>query len=110
MKLSLLSLALVGLLFAGWTARGEEAKKDKEENEVKIALKDVPAVVKDAAAKAVAGIVLEDEVEQQTKDGKVVYEFDGKVGDKKYEIKVGADGKVIKTKVDDDKEEKEEKK
>lgn len=71
------------------------------EKEVKVDLKDVPENVKKAATDAVKGLVLT-EAEKETKDGKDVYELEGKVGDKEYEVEVDADGKVLKSGEDDD--------
>jgi hypothetical protein len=87
-----------GVLAVG-AGEGDQ-KKDEGKTEAKVALADVPAVVKEAAQKAVPGIVLT-EAEKQTKGAEVVYELDGKVGDKEYELKITAEGKVLKTKVED---------
>lgn len=78
------------------------AEDDKgDEKEVKVDLKDVPENVKKAATDAVKGLVLT-EAEKETKDGKDIYELEGKVGDKKYEVEVDADGKVLKSGEDKD--------
>lgn len=77
------------------------AEDEGGEKEVKVDLKDVPENVKKAATDAVKGLVLT-EAEKETKDGKDVYELEGKVGDKKYEVVVDADGKVLKSGEDDD--------
>jgi hypothetical protein len=69
-------------------------------HEVKVAVEDVPAAVKDVAQKVVPGIVLT-RAEKKTRGAKVVYEFDGKVGDKQYEIKVAEDGTLIKVELED---------
>jgi uncharacterized membrane protein YkoI len=53
-----------------------------------------PQVIRDAAARAVEGIRLT-EVEQKTRDGETVYEVEGKVGKKKYDIKISAEGRVL---------------
>ena len=99
-----LGLVLLGLpaLPSLWAA--EEKEKDE-----KIALDQVPAAVTKAAQDAVKGITLT-EAEKETKDGVVYYELTGKVGEKEYEIKVGADGKVLAVKEEKEDEEKGEKK
>lgn len=105
----LLCAGLAALLFAQ-AARAEEDDDDDGKEEV-IALDKVPEAVLKAAKEAVKDIVLT-KCEKETKGGKVVYEFDGNVGEKLYEVVVSAEGKVLKTKEetkaerDDDKDEK----
>ena len=103
MKLHLLSgiLALTSALALGASASfgGEDAKKEIADG--KVALADVPAVVKAAAEKAVPKIVLT-EAEKITKGKNVYYELCGKAGDKEYEILVTAAGKVLSAELDDD--------
>jgi len=82
-------------LIACTVARGGDGNKKA------VPLDQVPQVVKDAALKAVDGIKLT-EAEMKTKDSLVVYELEGVVGDKKYEIKIAADGNVLKAELDDD--------
>jgi len=66
-----------------------------------IALSEVPAKVKEAAQNAVDGIVLtESEVEEE--DGQLVYELEGKVDGKEYEIEVTADGQVLEIEEEDE--------
>ena len=62
--------------------------------EQEVPLKEVPAVVLDAAKGAVEGIVLS-EAEMETEDGKVVYELEGTANGVEYEIEVAADGTVL---------------
>ena len=57
--------------------------------------------MKKAAQEAVKGIVLS-KAEKETKGETVVYELEGKVGEKSYEVKVSSEGKVLK--VDEEKE------
>jgi len=92
---------LVAALLAA-PARGAENEKGKQDE--KIALDQLPAAVKAAAEQAVKGIVLT-EAEKATKKGEVIYEVAGKVGDKEYEIKISADGKVLKVEEADKEEE-----
>ena len=95
-KTAALVLGLVAVAFltapASMAAEGNEKGKGE-----KIALDQVPAPVKAAAEKAVPGFTLTD-AEKETKDGAVIYELKGTVGDKTYKVKVGADGTVIKSK------------
>ncbi len=79
--------ALLGLGLL-WPVSAEESKGEK------VALDQVPAVVLEAATKAQEGFKAT-EVEKEMVEGAVVYEVEGKAGDKTYEIKVAADGKVI---------------
>ena len=78
-----------------------------DDNEEKVALEDVPAVVTEAALAKLPGIVFS-EAEKETKDGTVIYELEGTLDGKKYEIEVKEDGTVVKVEEeDDDKDEKE---
>ena len=82
-------------------AEGEEEDEGDDGGEVPLA--QVPQVVKDAAAKAVAGVVLE-EAERETEDGRVVYELEGKAGDQEYAIEITADGEVLEVEVEEEDE------
>jgi len=80
----------------------------KEEDEVKLTIDQVPAAVRDAIL-AEAGNNPIKEIEAETKGGQTVYEAEWIAGGKEIELKLTADGTVIKKKVedaDDDKEEK----
>lgn len=79
---------------------------NKEGKEVKIKPEDCPATVLNAVKEiAKDGKIIEIEKEVKS-DGAVVYEVEVKTADgKKIEIKVAADGKVIKTENDDDENE-----
>jgi uncharacterized membrane protein YkoI len=71
------------------------------DDDEEIDLADVPQKVKDAAVAAVKGIKLtEASVEQE--DGKTVYELEGTVDGKEYEIEVDEDGKVLEIEQEDD--------
>ena len=88
--LCLLSLMVFGLCASRTTVAEEN------EQEEKIGLDKVPAEVKAAAEKAVPGFTAT-EAEKETKKGVVVYELDGTVNGKKYEVKVDANGAVLKS-------------
>jgi hypothetical protein len=106
-KLSIrLAACLVLALAVAGSALCAEKKKEKEEEGVKVALGEVPQAVKDAATNAVKGLTLT-KAEKEEKNGAVVYELEGTASDKEYEVKVSADGKVLKVK--EEKAEKEEK-
>ncbi|MGB9601443.1 MAG: PepSY domain-containing protein [Verrucomicrobiia bacterium] len=82
------------------------AAANKENKEVKIKPEDCPTAVLNAVKEiAKNGSIIEIEKEVKN-DGTVVYEVEVKTSDgKKIEIKVAADGKVIKTENDDDENE-----
>ena len=73
-----------------------------KENEQTVDWKDVPAAVQNTiTANANGGTVTE--VEKETKKDKTIYEADVKSADaKKTEIKVSADGTLIKAKAEDE--------
>ncbi|MCZ7646995.1 MAG: PepSY domain-containing protein [Planctomycetota bacterium] len=92
---ALCAMLVCGVL--GLSVRAGEGEGKEE----KLALKDVPEAVLKAAQEAVKGIVF-DEAEKKTRGETVVYELEGKAGEKRYEVKVSADGKVLKVEEDDD--------
>ena len=96
----LLMALAIGIVAAG-CCHCRCGKKGHEGKE--IALASVPQAVKDAATKSVDGITLT-KAESETKDSKTIYEFKGTAKDKKYEIKVDSDGKVLKAKENDEDE------
>ena len=71
------------------------------EDDEEIELADVPQKVKDAAIAAVKGIKLT-EASIEKEDGKTVYELEGTVDGKEYEIEVDEDGKVLEVEQEDD--------
>jgi len=103
-------LVLLALLVLpnAWAAEEKEKEKGAQEEEVKIALEDVPAVVLKAVEDAVKGIALCD-VEKKTKGDQVIYEFVGMVDEKTVEIKVSAAGKVLEVKREGEEEVKKDK-
>jgi len=103
---ALMALALVGM--ASFTARADDKDKNKEEENEKVTTIDqIPAAASAAIKKAVGENTI-DKVLQGTKDNKTYYEAQYKEGDKKMEVKVDADGKVLKKGPadDDDKDKK----
>jgi hypothetical protein len=91
-----LGMVVAAFVFAPTAMAAEKEKKEGKQDE-KIALDQVPAAVKTAAEGAVKGIVIS-EAEKEVKKGVTVYELTGKADGKEYEVKVGADAKVIKVK------------
>ncbi len=65
-----------------------------------IAVSEVPAAAIDAAKGAVDGFEIKS-AEAEDKDGRTVYEIDGKANGVKHEVKVTADGEVLKVKTED---------
>jgi len=92
-----LSVAMAVLLIA---LAGCASMRECMNGEKSIPLSEVPAAARDAATAAVEGIVLT-EAEVEKEDGQLVYELEGKVGEKEYEIEVTADGKVLEIEEED---------
>jgi hypothetical protein len=82
-------------------------KKEKDANELTI--HQVPAPVKATINKEAGKDGKVGDIEKKTEDGKTVYEAELTLGDKKYELKVAEDGKLISKELDQDKDEKDEK-
>lgn len=67
-----------------------------DDNEIDIALSEVPANVITIIQDTLPGISLT-EAEKEVKDGATIYELEGKLIDgKEYEIKIAEDGTIIK--------------
>ena len=77
------------------------------EHEESVPLSEVPTPVLDAAKAAVKGIVLS-EAEVEEEDGVLVYEIEGEVDGKEYEIEVTAEGKVLEIEEEDEEEDEDE--
>ena len=67
----------------------------------------VPALVMNAAKKAVPGIKIT-RAEKEKNDDQTIYELKGNAAGKEYEIKISAQGKVLKAEGDDEDDEGEE--
>lgn len=88
------AVAIALPVFAG------DNQKSKEE---KVKLEDCPAAVQQAIKDAAAGGQIVEVEKEIKKDGSVVYEAEVKKADGKViEVKVSADGKVIKMEEEDD--------
>ena len=99
-----LGLGVVGALTS--SAWAEEAKKkgEAEEEEKEVTLDQVPAAVRATILKE-AGENKVEEIEVEIKDGREVYEAEWKVDGKEVEIKVAADGTLLKKKIESDDDE-----
>ena len=91
------------LVLGGIAVAGVIAKEKEEENEVKMAFKDVPAAVRKTIEREAFGAAIET-VDKEKDDGKTTYEADAKIDGHNYEIKVGEDGILLKKKLDDEDE------
>jgi hypothetical protein len=80
-----------------------------EPDEVKMSIDDVPAKVKATILTAVGDGTLKG-VDKDSEDGKTTYEADAKIDKKDYEIKVSEDGTLVSKKLDDEDNEKGDKK
>ena len=103
-SVSLLALSMSCAAMGGDKEKGE----GKEENEVKVALDQVPAAVQATLKEEAKGVAIT-EVDKETDDGKTVYETDVVIKGKNYEIKVAEDGTLISKKLENDDDEKGEK-
>ena len=101
-RVLVLGIVCASLIGAGCAVLRAE---DKEENEVKVPIDQVPANVKATLLKEAEGVAITS-VDKETDKGKVTYEADAKIGGKNYEIKVAEDGSLISKKLDDEEDEK----
>jgi len=80
-----------------------------EENEVKMSLDQVPAAARATLMREAGGATIKN-VDKEDDHGRAIYETDVMVNGKNWEIKVDADGKLIGKKLDNEEDEKGEKK
>jgi ABC-type thiamine transport system substrate-binding protein len=110
----LLAIAIVGIGFgpaACMQGRHSGAKSEMEEQEgpeVKVAFDKTPPAVQETLTKESGGAAIK-EVDQESHNGRTVYEADAMIGGTNYEIVVAADGKLVSKKIDDESAEKGEK-
>ena len=99
----LLPIFAIVIVALGCTASADEATKKSTatSTEIEVALSDVPEAVLAAARKAVPGIKISS-VEQETEGGEVIYDVEGVVDGKEYEVEVSATGKVLEIEEEDD--------
>jgi hypothetical protein len=100
----LIALGLIGA--ASFVARAEDKDKDKdEENEKTTSIDKIPAPAADAIKKEAGDNKIDKVVEGKDKEGKAYYEGQFTKDGTKMEVKVDADGKVLKSgKADEDEE------
>jgi len=98
-RFSRLLAAVIVTLTVGVTVAS--AEKEEEED---IALSKVPKKVLEAAQKAVPGITLTEAEVEKTSKG-LVYELEGTLDAKEYEIEVSAAGEVLEIEQEDDEDE-----
>ena len=85
----------VVLVSMAWAGSGKKTEKE-------VTIDQVPAAVKATILKEADGKTIE-EIEEVSKDGKVVYyEAEWKADGKEVEIKVSSDGKLLGKEVEDD--------
>jgi hypothetical protein len=99
---SIISTAILAILAGGaaWT----------EEDEKKVTIDQVPAAVKTTILAQANGAPIT-EIEEETKHGKTIYEAEFTANGVTTEVKVAADGTLLKTKVEkEDKEDGEDEK
>lgn len=65
-----------------------------------IAVSQVPAAAMNAARGAVPGLEVKS-AESKAKDGRTIYELDGRANGVEHEVKVTADGQILKVETDD---------
>lgn len=108
MMIGAMTLALTAMSASSLFAADKDEEKDKKETEVKMSLKDVPAEVRATLTREANGVEIKT-VDMEKKDGKTVYETDVVIDGTNYEIVVGADGKLISKKIDNEEDEKDSK-
>lgn len=86
MRMAIAIVLGIGTVLSVVYALGDEEKE--------VSAKGVPAKVIKAAKKAVPGIEIT-EAESATLDGTVVYEVEGKLNGKDYELEIDAEGNVL---------------
>lgn len=73
---------------------GCAAMQEDPEIEEEIELDAVPPAIMSAAELAVPGIEI-DEAEFEEEDGAMIYELEGMLGEQRYEIEIGQDGRIL---------------
>ena len=100
----------IGLLAAILILGCSHANKEKEEgNEVAVTMDQVPPAARDALKREAGGAAIT-KIDKETSGGKTVYETDVMINGKNWEIKVDEAGNVVSKKLDNEEEEKNEKK
>ena len=99
----------IALLAAGLVAGCCQNKEKEEEHGSVVTMEQVPAAARDALKREAAGATI-GKIDKEMAGGKVVYETDVMINGKNWEIKVDEAGNVVSKKLDNEEEEKSEKK
>jgi len=100
--LVVVGVSLGAPLALGWMS-GTSTPVKEDEHEKKVTIDQVPEAVRATILKE-AGKNKIEEIEEETKNGVTVYEAEWHEGGKEVEIKVAADGKLLKKEIEDDDE------
>jgi uncharacterized membrane protein YkoI len=84
-------------------------REKEEENETVVTMDQVPPAARDALKREAQGAAI-GKIDKEMSGGKEVYETDVMINGKNWEIKVDAAGNVISKKIDNEENEKNEKK
>ena len=104
----IVTAAATAALIAGGCSQMHKDKEEKEGDEVKMSINDIPAPARESLMKEAPGATITTVDKETRKDGKTVYEADAMIGGKNWEIVVDGNGKVIKKKLDEESSEKKE--
>ena len=78
---------------------GEEGDEEDKDEGVTVSFEELPQAVKDTVNNEKGEI---GEIEKEEEDGKVIYDVDVKIEGKKFELKIAADGRLLKKEADED--------
>jgi len=84
--------------------KGKKDNEDKDENEKKVSLNELPDAVKAAILKEAEGGTIK-KIESDTENGKTIYEAEVVINEKTVEIKVAADGTLLSKEAEEDNDE-----
>jgi hypothetical protein len=104
-KWLVIGIATLGL--TGCSMNHEKEHKDEDKDEVSLTMDQLPAPVKATMEQEAFGNTITD-ISKEDHKGKTVYEGDAMIAGKNYEINVLDDGTLLKKKLDDEKDEKDE--
>jgi hypothetical protein len=104
----IVTAAATAALIAGGCNHMHKDKEEKEGDEVKMSINDIPAAARESLMKEAPGATITTVDKETKKDGTTVYEADAMIGGKNWEIVVDGNGKVIKKKLDEESGEKKE--
>ena len=105
MSRSFFVIALAALLLTCGRIGEARAADDKEQDEQKVAIKQVPHAVRKTFKREAHGKKIKT-VDKERLDGKTVYEADVEIDGHNYEIVVGEDGLLLSKKLDNEDNEK----